>query len=162
MKEEPCLFSVFFRLFWGAAMLTAIVSGLAHLPFAFRYGLVHAWRASTTVAHYWSAAALLMLGTYATVVWRAVGRRRYALTRWGVLRVALLAALAVTGLLLALHNLPGFSVYGLTYAAIKLGHLLCALLLPLLLLVHSILRLLGRGRWLRPLPAARGHAAWRP
>lgn len=162
MKEEPRLFSVFFKLLWAAAMLAAIVSGLAHLPFAFRYGLVHSWRASPTVAHYWSAAALLLLGTYAAVVWRAAGRRRYALTRWGGLRVALLTTLAVTGLLLALHNLPGFSIYGVAYAAIKLAHLLCALLLPLLLLAHAALRLLGRGRWVRALPGARGRAGRRP
>ena len=61
----------------------------------------------------------------------------------------------VTGLLLILHNLPGFSVYGATYAVIKLGHLFCALALPLLLFVHGCLRLLGRGRWVRLLPAAR-------
>lgn len=80
MKEEPCLFSAFFKLLWMAAMLAAIVSGLAHLPFAFRYGLINSWRASPTVAHYWSAAALLLLGTYAAAVWLAAGRRRYALT----------------------------------------------------------------------------------
>ena len=136
-------------------MLAAIVSGLAHLPFAFRYGLINTWRASPTVAHYWSAAALLLLGTYAAVVWGALGRKDYALTRWGGLRVALLLVLAVTGLLLILHNLPGFSVYGATYAVIKLSHLLCALALPLLLLVHGCLRLLGRGRWVRLLPTAR-------
>ena len=109
MKEEPCLFSAFFKLLWVAAMLAAIVSGLAHLPFAFRYGLINSWRASPTVAHYWSAAALLLLGTYAAVVWLAAGRRRYALTCLGGLRVTLLVVLAVTGLLLVLHNLPGFS-----------------------------------------------------
>ena len=154
MKEDPRLFSAFFKLLWAACMLAAIVSGLAHLPFAFRYGLINTWRASPTVAHYWSAAALLLLGTYAAVVWCALGRRDYALPPWGGLRVALLLVLAVTGLLLILHNLPGFSVYGATYAVIKLGHLFCALALPLLLFVHGCLRLLGRGRWVRLLPAA--------
>ncbi|MGE9985448.1 FeS-binding protein [Desulfovibrio sp. SGI.169] len=162
MKEEPRLFSAFFTLLWAVVMLAAIVSGLAHLPFAFRYGLVSSWRAAPTLAHYWSAAALLLLGAYAAVVWWAAGRRRYALTRWGGLRVALLTALAATGLLLVLHNLPGFSIYGLAYAAIKLGHLLCALLLSLLLFAHFALRILGRGRWVRPLPGARGRDARRP
>ncbi len=155
MKEEPCLFSAFFKLLWLAAMLAAIVSGLAHLPFAFRYGLINSWRASPTVAHYWSAAALLLLGAYAAVVWRAAGRRNFALTRWGGLRVALLVVLAVTGLLLVLHNLQGFSVYGGAYAVIKLSHLFCALALPLLLLVHCCLRFLGRGLWVRPLSTGR-------
>ncbi|WP_288230043.1 FeS-binding protein [uncultured Desulfovibrio sp.] len=155
MKEEPCLFSAFFKLLWVAAMLAAIVSGLAHLPFAFRYGLINSWRASPTVAHYWSAAALLLLGTYAAVVWLAAGRRRYALTCLGGLRVTLLVVLAVTGLLLVLHNLPGFSMYGGAYAVIKLSHLFCALALPLLLLLHYCLRLLGRGLWVRPLSKVR-------
>lgn len=97
------------------------------------------------MAHYWSAAALLLLGTYAAVVWWRLGRREYALTRFGLVRVIFLGLLAVSGLLLILHNLPGFSVYGSTYAMIKLGHLFFALaLFPLV-----GMRLFLRGHWLK-------------
>lgn len=145
MTQRPRLFSNFFNILWLAAVLAAVLSGLAHLPVAYRYGIMHIWRSSPTVAHYWSAAALLLLGSYATAVWWRLGRREYALTRFGLVRVVFLGFLAVSGLLLILHNLPGFSVYGSTYAVIKLGHLFCALaLFPL-----ASMRLFMRGHWLK-------------
>lgn len=157
-RHEKHLFSGFFRLLWLASMLAAVLSGLAHLPFAFRYGLIQGWRASPTVAHYWSAAALLLLGSYALVVWWRLGRREFALTRCGLARVIFLSILAVSGLLLTLHNLPGFSMYGGTYAFIKLGHLFCALALLPLMLQYLALRLLGRNAWLTPMEKPRHRA----
>lgn len=145
MTQRPRLFSSFFNLLWFAAVLAAVLSGLAHLPVAYRYGIMHIWRSSPTVTHYWSAAALLLLGAYAAVVWWRLGRREYALTRFGLVRVIFLGFLGVSGIVLILHNLPGFSVYGSTYALIKLGHLFCALaLFPLV-----SMRLFLRGYWLK-------------
>ncbi|WP_165067483.1 FeS-binding protein [Desulfovibrio sp. ZJ200] len=150
MTQRPRLFSSFFNLLWFAAVLAAVLSGLAHLPVAHRCGIMPVWRSSPTVAHYWSAAALLLLGAYAAVVWWRLGRREYALTRFGLVRAILLGFLGISGIVLILHNLPGFSVYDSTYALIKLGHLFCVLaLFPLV-----CMRLLLRGQWLRLRSAA--------
>ena len=134
MKNQPSLFSSLFSILWLASMLSAVWSGLTHLPQVWRYGLIHSSNWSPSVAHYYSAAALLFLGTYAFVVWRLQGCNAYRLTRCGFLRVTLLVGLAVTGLALIVHNMPDYSLYEGLYATVKMLHLGCALaLLPLLI-----------------------------
>ena len=134
MKKTEPLFSSFFSLLWLISMLCAVWSGLLHLPQASRYGLMRLSSWSPSVAHYYSAAALLCLGTYGFVVWRMEGRNTHRLTRCGLVRVILLLALAVTGLAMILHNMPDFSLFGVAYTVVKLLHLACALaLLPLLI-----------------------------
>ena len=68
MKNQPSLFSSIFSVLWLASMLAAVWSGLAHLPQATRYGLIQSASWSPSVAHYYSSAALLFLGTYAFTV----------------------------------------------------------------------------------------------
>ena len=105
----------------------ALVSGIGHLSVFTRYAVVdEIWRGTMKLAHYWAAAMLFMLGAYALLIWLFFGRARYRLTSFGRLRLCLLAAVALTGLPLLLHNLPGFSLYGAAYAIVKLGHLACA------------------------------------
>ena len=65
MKNQPSLFSSLFSILWLASMLSAVWSGLTHLPQVWRYGLIHSSNWSPSVAHYYSAAALLFLETYA-------------------------------------------------------------------------------------------------
>lgn len=151
MRERGPLFSSFFLVLWDLAVAAALFSGFAHLPLAYRYGLIDTWNTSPTVIHYW-AAALLLLGSYAGVVWQGESGRRFRLAVWGRLRVALVILLAVTGIILILHNLEDTSVYGGAYAACKLGHLACAALFTLFLLIRCCLRLTGRGRCVLPLP----------
>ena len=93
MKNQPSLFSSFFSVLWLASMLAAVWSGLAHLPQAGRYGLIQSTSWAPSVAHYYSSAALLFLGTYAFTVWRLQGRGTFCLTRCGLLRVILLMGL---------------------------------------------------------------------
>ena len=131
------------------------MSGLAHLPVAYRYGFIDTWDTSPTVIHYWSAAAMLLLAAYAGVIWFGESAGRFRLSRWGRLRVVLVTLLAVSGLLLILHNLEEVSLYGATYAICKLGHLACALLFAFFLLLRGCMRLLGRGRCVQPLQGAR-------
>ena len=119
MRERGPLFSSFFLVLWDLAVAAALFSGFAHLPLAYRYGLIDTWNTSPTVIHYW-AAALLLLGSYAGVVWQGESGRRFRLAVWGRLRVALVILLAVTGIILILHNLEDTSVYGGAYAACKL------------------------------------------
>ena len=155
MKDSGPLFSSFILMLWDAAVLVALVSGLAHLPVAYRYGLIDTWDTSPTVIHYWSAAAILLLAAYAGLVWFAESGGRFYLSRWGRLRVALVTLLAVSGILLVLHNLEDVSLFGAVYAVCKLGHLACALIFAFFLLLRGCMRLLGRGRCVLPIPGSR-------
>lgn len=137
------LFSGLFRVLWSASLMTAVFSGLAHLPFAVRFGLV-GWDNRASLWHYYAAAALLMLSTYAVIIWWRQGRKDLRLTVGGCLRASLIGALILSGLTLVLHNLPDVAFFGETYAMIKLCHLTCALILVPVLLVQIILRLTGR------------------
>lgn len=154
MKDQRSLFSSFFSVLWLASMLTAVWSGLAHLPQAGRYGLIPSASWSPSVAHYYSSAALLFLGTYAFTVWLLQGRSDFCLTRCGLLRVLLLMGLAISGLGLIIHNMPEYSLYDGVYAAVKMTHLACALaLLPLL--IYRLCRCWSGGYgWLKPRDSA--------
>lgn len=155
MRERGPLFSSFIILLWDVAVIAALLSGLAHLPLAYRYGLIDTWNTSPTVVHYWAAAALLLLAAYAGVIWFGESGGRFRLSGWGRLRVVLVTLLAVSGILLILHNLEDVSLYGAFYPVCKLGHLACAVLFAFFLLLRGILRLLGRGRCVVPLPGRR-------
>ena len=113
-KKPTQLFSGIFCFFWTTALLTAVFSGLSHLPFAVRYGLVQT-DARTTIWHYYAAAVLLMLGTYAVIIWWCGGRREFSFTRCGAIRTVLLVLLSLSGLGLMLHNLPDVAFFGSAY-----------------------------------------------
>ena len=155
MRDRGPLFSSFILMLWDAAVLTALVSGLAHLPVAYRYGLIDTWDTSPTVIHYWAAAAMLLLAAYAGVVWFGESEGRFYLSRWGRLRVVLVSLLAVSGILLILHNLEDVSLFGAFYPICKLGHLACALIFAFFLLLRGVMRLLGRGRCVLPIAGSR-------
>ena len=115
--ERRPLFGFLFRLLWRISVVWAVVSGFAHLPVIYRYaeGLFPWLRPaaySGTVAHYWAAAAMLCLTSYAAIVWLLRGTRSYSLTPFGMLRLVLLALLMLSGLGLILHNFQDFSFYG--------------------------------------------------
>ena len=154
MKKRQTLFSSFFSLLWLVSMLSAVWSGISHLPLLSRYGLLRSAAWPPSVPHYYSSAALLLLGTYAFTIWRLKGHSTYCLTRCGLLRILLLLGLAVTGLALIVHNMPDYSLFDGVYAAVKMLHLACALaLLPLL--IYRLLQCWRGGYgWLRPLEDA--------
>ena len=156
MSKQTVLFSSFFSLLWLTSMLCAVVSGFLHLPLAVRYGLVQSWYSSPSVAHYRSAAALLLLGTYALMIWRLQGHNRFCLTRCGLLRILLLSVLAVTGIALVVHNMPDYSIYGSSYTAIKLLHLASAIALLPLLIFRLCQGWRGGYGWLRPKEDGKG------
>ena len=155
MKERGPLFSSFIVLVWDIAIIAALLSGFAHLPVAYRYGLIDTWNTSPTVVHYWAAAGLLLLGAYTGVIWFGESAGRFRLSRWGRLRVILVTLLGVSGLLLVLHNLEDVSIHGGAYAVCKLGHLACAVLFAVFLVIRGCLRLAGRGRCILPLERER-------
>lgn len=142
-KKTTQLFSGLFCFFWTTALLTAVLSGLSHLPFAVRYGLVQT-DARSTIWHYYAATVLLMLGTYAVIIWWFRGRGVFSFTRCGAIRTALLVLLSFSGLLLMLHNLPDVALFERAYAAIKFCHLFSALLLVPILLMQGALWLAGK------------------
>ena len=150
MKKQKTLFSSFFSLLWLVSMLSAVWSGMSHLPVMSRYGLVHSANWSPSVSHYYSSAALLFLGTYAFTIWRLQGHSTYCLTRCGLMRVVLLMGLAVTGLALIVHNMPDYSLFDGAYTAIKMLHLVCALALLPLLIYRLLQGWKGGYGWLRP------------
>ena len=150
MKNQKSLFSSFFSLLWLASMLSAVWSGMSHLPVMSRYGLTLGTSWSPSVAHYYSSAALLFLGTYAFTIWRLQGHSTYYLTRCGLMRVVLLIGLAITGLALIVHNMPDYSLYDALYTAVKMLHLACALALLPLLIFRLFRRWKGGYGWLRP------------
>lgn len=150
MRPQRYLFSTFFRWLWVCAVLFSLATGLAHLPLGwhssglFGIAALRPLLYKPTLWHYWANTALLLLLAYSFVVWIVAGRRRYRLTGFGYGRLLLFLLLCVTGMLLALHNLTGFSLYGAAYPVVKLLHLAAALfLLPLL-----GVRFLRRGKWL--------------
>ena len=68
--ERRPLFGFLFRLLWRISVVWAVVSGFAHLPVIYRYAeAALPWLRpaaySGTVAHYWAAAAMLCLTSYA-------------------------------------------------------------------------------------------------
>lgn len=155
MRDRGPLFSTCVLFLWDAAVIAALLSGLAHLPVAYRYGLIDTWNTSPTVIHYWAAAGILLLAAYAGVIWYGESGGRFRLSRWGRLRCVLVTLLAVSGMLLILHNLEEVSLYGATYTFCKLGHLVCGLLFAFFLLLRGCMRLLGRGRCVVELPGGR-------
>ena len=154
-KKPTQLFSGIFCFFWTTALLTAVLSGLSHLPFAVRYGLVQS-DARTTIWHYYAAAVLLTLGTYAVIIWWFRGRGAFSFTRCGAIRTALLVLLSLSGLTLMLHNLPDAAFFGRAYTTIKLCHLFSALLLVPVLLMQGALWLAGKPSALKARAAENG------
>ena len=150
MKKQNTLFSSFFSVLWLMSMLSAVWSGISHLPLMSRYGLIHSANWSPSVAHYYSSAALLFLGTYAFTIWRLQGHSTYCLTRCGFMRVVLLIGLAVTGLALIVHNMPDYSLFDGLYTTVKMLHLVCALALLPLLIYRLFRRWKGGYGWLKP------------
>lgn len=74
------LFGFLFRLLWRISVVWAVVSGFAHLPVIYRYAeAALPWLRpaaySGTVAHYWAAAAMLCLTSYAAIVWLVRDRK---------------------------------------------------------------------------------------
>lgn len=151
MRPQRYLFSAFFRCLWFLAVLLALATGLAHLPLGWHSSGIAGIAAlrpllyNPTLWHYWANVLLLFLLAYGVVVWIVAGRRRYRLTLFGYSRLALLFFLCLTGLLLMLHNLVNFSLYGAAYPVVKLLHLAAALcFLPL-----ALVRVARRDKWLR-------------
>ncbi len=157
MMTPPSLFSSPFKWIWGMAVLCAFVTGFLQHPFLLvRYGILSPVNNGIVVAHYWVASVLLCLGIYALVVWVLSGRARFRFTRIGGLRVWMLLAMGVSGMLLVLNDLPEITFYGDAYLALKIVHFWGAVLLFLLSAVHFFLRIFRGSTYLVSVSGGKG------
>ncbi len=157
MMVKSSLFSTPFKWLWGMAVLCAFVTGFLQHPFLLvRYGILQPVNHGIVVAHYWVASVLLFLGFYALVVWVLSGRARFRFTRIGGLRVWMLLAMGVSGMVLILNDLPVISFYGNAYLALKIIHFWGGVLLFLFSIVHFFLRIFRGATYLVPVSGANG------
>jgi uncharacterized membrane protein YhaH (DUF805 family) len=106
------------------------LTGFAQMPIFKRYYIADipglAWLAKyyvTFTLHHVSAAVFLLMGAYALTDHILQGRRRFRLGAARVLKASLLAAVAATGGLLVLRNLPGYRFSPETIFFLDMGHL---------------------------------------
>jgi len=137
------------RMAWAYALAVALlaVSGTMQMPIASRYRITAvpglAWLGDfwlTHRLHYVGAIALLTLASYLGTRWWLEWRQDFELTRFGRVRVALLALLIVTGALRMLKNLPDVSFAPAPTMVMDWAHLALALLLGLTALARLATR----------------------
>ncbi|RJQ73280.1 MAG: FeS-binding protein [Desulfobacteraceae bacterium] len=133
-------------------LFTLGLTGFSQMPIFKRYYIADipglGWLAEfyvTHVIHYLGAIALLFLMVYCGAVYVALLRRKFRLTTWAYVRIALLAGITATGVLRVLKNLPeiffspGFTMF------IDLSHLASMMLFIVAAVVAAILH----RRWLK-------------
>ena len=129
------------------------ITGFGQMPIFKRYYIADVpglgWTADfyfTHYLHYLGAILLFVLFAYVIVVYFGLLRRTYALRKAAYVRIALLAAIGVTGIFRVLKNMPdvvfspGFTMF------IDISHLV----FMLLLMVCGIVFSLTRKGWLVP------------
>ncbi|VEN74919.1 FeS-binding protein [Candidatus Desulfarcum epimagneticum] len=139
-------------LAYGLILFMTALSGFAQMPIFKRYYIADipglGWLADffvTHYIHYAGAAALLFLFAYFSTAYLLAGPRRPALSRSSFARIALLAALVLTGAFRVLKNLPdvvfspGFTLF------IDISHMAFAMFF---LLAIAAFRLMKTG-WLK-------------
>ena len=97
-----------------ATIFMLTLSGFAQMPIFKRYYIADipglGWLAQfyvTHTIHYLSAITFIALTTYVVVDFVALHRKQLQITLWGYLRLAVLAGLLASGVLLVVRNLPG-------------------------------------------------------
>lgn len=123
------------------------ITGFGQMPIFKRYYIADVpglgWTADfyvTHYLHYLGAILLFVLFAYVTVVYFGLMRRTYALRKAAYIRIALLAAIGVTGIFRVLKNMPevvfspGFTMF------VDISHLVFMLLLMGCGIVFSVTR----------------------
>jgi hypothetical protein len=131
------------------------ISGFAQMPIFKRYYIADipglGWLAQfyvTHIIHYVGAILLIVLTTYITAVYLKLMRKRLALTKSATIRIAILAAVMITGIFRVLKNLPdvvfspGFTMF------IDISHLG----FMMALMVCGLIAIVARCRWLKENP----------
>lgn len=135
------------RWCYAAALLLALFTGFGNMPLYRRYYIADipgfGWSGnffSNLYVHYIAGAVLLALSIYLCMVFWKQKRRNYSLTGSGLARVVALCLVLVSGVIMALKNLPGAVIPFPLVAVLNLGHMGLAVVAAALFVLSSILR----------------------
>jgi uncharacterized membrane protein len=135
------------RWYYGAALVLALFTGFGNMPLYRRYYIADipglAWSGdffANLYVHYLAGAVLLALSVYLCMVFWKEKRRNYSLTGSGLARVVALCLVLVSGVIMALKNLPGAVIPFPLVAVLNLGHMGLAMVAAALFVLSSILR----------------------
>ena len=140
MISSRPLFSGFLLFLWQLTYMSALLTGLLHLPIE-EYLPFSTAHIPFGRFHALSACSILFLAFYALLVWILDGRKKYILTIFAKIKIIVYFLLLTTGLLL-MANLAGvLSLYGLSMPIVKLLHCFFALISFFLLLALPIINI---------------------
>ncbi|MBW2177885.1 MAG: FeS-binding protein [Deltaproteobacteria bacterium] len=127
------------------------LTGFGQMPIFKRYYIADipglAWLAdfyATHYIHYIGAVILFGFFVYAAVVYFGLMRKQFRLTRAAYVRIALLAAIAITGIFRVLKNLPDVVFSPLFTMVIDISHLA----FMMFLMVFGIIFMISKKGWL--------------
>ncbi|MDY6831500.1 MAG: hypothetical protein SWC96_06590 [Thermodesulfobacteriota bacterium] len=135
-----------YRVGVGAAIFT----GFGNMPLYGRYYVGDipgfGWSGNFMVnvqVHYAAGAVLLALAVYAAIVFAGMRARGLRLTTSGMLRVGFLALALLSGLVMAIKNLPGVSVDFPMMPVLNFFHLFASMIF----MFFSLGCVISRARW---------------
>jgi membrane-associated PAP2 superfamily phosphatase len=135
------------RWSYGVAMVLALFTGFGNMPLYGRYYISDipgfAWSGdfyANLYVHYISGAVLLALSVYLLLMFRQQRRRNRRLTRSGLARVVALCLALVTGIIMAVKNLPGTPIPFPLVAVLTVGHMGLAMVAAALFALGAIKR----------------------
>lgn len=141
----------FGRVF-AVVLFFSALTGFAQMPIFKRYYIADipglGWLAQyyvTFTLHHLFAALFLLMAAYAATDYLLAGRRRLELTPSGAFKGLLLGAIAVTGGLLVLRNLPGYRFSPTAIFFLDMGHLV----LVMAFLVTAAITVTFNKGWMR-------------
>lgn len=135
------------RWCYATALVLALFTGFGNMPLYRRYYIADipgfGWSGNfftNLYVHYIAGAVLLALSVYLCIVFWKQKRRNYSLTGSGLARVVALCLVLVSGIIMALKNLPGAVIPFPLVAVLNLGHMGLAMVAAALFVLSSILR----------------------
>jgi hypothetical protein len=136
-----------FRWFYAAALVLVLFTGFGNMPLYRRYYIADipglAWSGNfyaNLYVHYMAGAVLLALSVYLCIVFWKQKRHNCSLTGSGLARVVALCLALVSGVIMAVKNLPGVVIPFPLVAVLNLGHMGLAMVAGALFVLSSILR----------------------
>lgn len=135
------------RWCFGIVLVLAMFTGFGNMPLYRRYYISDipgfAWSGdffTNLYVHYVAGAVLLTLSVYLFIVLWTKKRRGHRMTGSGLARAVALFLVLVSGVVMAVKNLPGAAIPFPLVAVMNLGHMGLALAATVLFVLGSILR----------------------
>jgi hypothetical protein len=132
---------------YGVALVLALFTGFGNMPLYRRYYLADipglGWSGNfftNLYVHYLAVTVLLALSVYLCLVFWKLKRRNYSLTGSGLARIIALCLVLISGVIMALKNLPGVLIPFPLVAALTLWHMALAMVAAALIALSAILR----------------------